>query len=446
MFKEEIQGRDVNRLNVTWSIEEDNLMRGFNGVFAHLINKDTNQDRIDKWGSYEFENEKANVDFYLTEYMPSGNYGVPYINIVDEAGNSSPYYFSDSELDEKMKTVEIISSNPDTKAPEIDVNKIYVKATPTKPEAPDGETLVEITYYARDDKSGLGEVSYILRDPQGIGHREYHYHENFGTLFFEGDPTAWKEYKISVVLPRGSAPGIWGLEEINIIDKARNRKNYNFTENIHFEVGTQAKSISNYGLQVGLGNNTALQEEEIILPIYINNIPEGGVNNLNIAIEYDKKSLELIEVTKGELIYQNDDLKYNLADDKKIYLTFNDASQGERTLYSSGNIAYLKFKVDENAKRGEQIITFYKDSLRVQDAANVRLEKLEIENYEGKVDIQGYAKADIDCNNSIDIADLAKVALKYNKDNNSEQWDNKLDFNDDKIIDIFDLIYVSKNI
>ena len=51
---------------------------------------------------------------------------------------------------------------------------------------------VTVTYYARDDKSGVGAVSMKLLDPQGGETHLYHYHANFHTLFFVGgDPCAW---------------------------------------------------------------------------------------------------------------------------------------------------------------------------------------------------------------------------------------------------------------
>ena len=92
-----------------------------------------------------------------------------------------------------------------------------------------------IRYQARDDKSGLGLVSYRLRDPLGNSHLDYHYHANFYTMFFEGDARAWSEYEIKVVLPVGSPPGTWGLQELVIQDKADNQRTYNFAETIQFE-------------------------------------------------------------------------------------------------------------------------------------------------------------------------------------------------------------------
>ena len=156
--------------------------------------------------------------------------------MTDEAKNKNRVYFSNSSNDEPIQTIAITSSNPDTEAPEIDLNRMSIHAEPTHPEAPDGETKVEITYYARDDKSGLGEVNYRLLDPQGISHFEWHYHENFRTEYFVGDPTIWTKYVINIVLPQGSAPGVWGLSSMNIEDKAWNTKKYNFTETIIFEV------------------------------------------------------------------------------------------------------------------------------------------------------------------------------------------------------------------
>jgi hypothetical protein len=37
-----------------------------------------------------------------------------------------------------------------------------------------------------------------LLDPQGGSHFDHFYHDNFHTLTFQGDPTAWKEYGFSL--------------------------------------------------------------------------------------------------------------------------------------------------------------------------------------------------------------------------------------------------------
>jgi hypothetical protein len=128
------------------------------------------------------------------------------------------------------------TANPDTEVPYLDVNDIRVSATPTNPTEPNGETNVKIVYFAKDDKSGLGQVSYILRDPQGIQHYFYHYHKNFHGLFFNGNPNELLRYDVNLILPEGSAPGKWALIQMKLDDKANNSKSYEFTEIMHFEV------------------------------------------------------------------------------------------------------------------------------------------------------------------------------------------------------------------
>lgn len=294
-------------------------MKGFNGIYVCLVNNDNfTQDRLDTWGTYDLENKIAGIDFYLSEYMPSWNYGVTNVKMVDQAKNSSNQYFTDSPQDEKRQTVEVISVNPDTEKPEIDVNNIYICKV-CKPRSFRWRNLVYIIYYARDNKLGLGEVSYKLPDPQGVSHMQYHYHENFAIFFFKGDSTEWKEYKINIVLPRGSAPGICGLEEIWMVYKAKTEKNYNFTENIHFEVGWQSKLLLDNETNISIGNIEATQGEEVLAPVVINNIDINGINNLNFSIKYDNRALKLVDVIPGDLIRNSEDLKFNALGDGGIY-------------------------------------------------------------------------------------------------------------------------------
>jgi hypothetical protein len=130
----------------------------------------------------------------------------------------------------------INTKNSDVESPYLDVNNINISATPIYPQGPNGETQIKITYYAKDDKSGLGTVSYSLVDPQGIAHNNYHYHENFHSLFFKGTPNELKQYEVSLLLPEGAPPGKWGLTHIKLVDKASNQKTYEFTEIVHFVV------------------------------------------------------------------------------------------------------------------------------------------------------------------------------------------------------------------
>lgn len=192
---------------------------------------------------------RATLSTVLTEFQWPGNYSVSEITMQDEALRKASTTFLDQAGHQPPVLVEIEPPNPDRTAPELDVRVGYlnVSAAPTNPEAPNGETLVRIEYFARDDKSGLGHVNYRLLDPQGTSHFEYHYHDNFHTTFFQGDPTAWAPYVITVVLPAGSAPGIWGLESMELEDKVGNTLSQSFVENVHFVAGGARRSLAGGG-------------------------------------------------------------------------------------------------------------------------------------------------------------------------------------------------------
>ena len=73
-----------------------------------------------------------------------------------------------------------------------------------------------------------------MRDPNG-GRHHFWGDRNPG-IYFQGDPTLYKTYQKTIVLPVGSIPGTWGLSEINLQDKANNTQRYDFTEIVRFEV------------------------------------------------------------------------------------------------------------------------------------------------------------------------------------------------------------------
>ena len=121
-----------------------------------------------------------------------------------------------------------------------------------------------INYYIRDDISGLASSGITLRDPQGVKHffwgpggdaDEYGY--------FLGDPTAWKRYEKTIILPQGSAPGIWGISEMNVRDFAFNDYTYNFVETLIFQPDDSedgwvlfAEMEDEQLLNIGLTNST----------------------------------------------------------------------------------------------------------------------------------------------------------------------------------------------
>jgi len=229
----EVDGRKAQNLEVIFKVTDDT---GITSTYVRLgRGADDSYSHADEYGTYDAESHEAHVNFLITEYYPSDDYFVEFLEFDDVAKTRVRVEFSDSPQHEPRQLIHITSPDPDTQYPELDLNRIFVYAEPTHPEAPDGETLVTINYYARDNKSGLGIVFFRLRDPQGIDHDEYHYHRNFYTNYFEGDPTVWERYTVNIILPKGSAPGIWGLSELTLQDKALNWHTYNFVETLIFE-------------------------------------------------------------------------------------------------------------------------------------------------------------------------------------------------------------------
>lgn len=232
---EEVQkeGRNVHKVTATWDIIEEGGMEWVYANFVSLSNPEAYS-----WGEYgKAHNNKAKVIFYITEYYPSGQYTINYLKMTDAAWNTGGQYFSDNPRHERQKIFTVETANPDTIMPTLDVNRIYISAIPFNEKSPDGKTRVTITYYAKDDSSGVGKVYYTLQNPNGKTFTNGHYHENFYSLFFEeGDPTEYKKYTVTHILPTGSTPGTWGLSEMIVEDKGGNIAVFDFTEILHFEL------------------------------------------------------------------------------------------------------------------------------------------------------------------------------------------------------------------
>jgi hypothetical protein len=259
-----LQGRPVQWVTIGWDTVENT---GLTSYFATLVPPGAYS--LQSWGRQTVVNGRTQVEVLINEFMPTGRYTVNQIFLKDYGLNASYTYFRTSPfnsgnsdglvdvLDEPAPSIEITTPNPDSVGPELDVNRITVKAVPTNPTAPDGETLVTITYYVRDNAAGYGVGNLVLRDPQGGEYYRWIYHRNFYTDFFDGDPKAWEKYTFETILPRGSVPGIWGLLQMTLSDKGGNSKSYGFLETVRFDPNsTAAADLNIVGDPVGQSYRT----------------------------------------------------------------------------------------------------------------------------------------------------------------------------------------------
>lgn len=238
-------GHDVQYLHARWQVDEDGEMRTNWPCYARINDQIDDTYSLEKYGTYDDATASCEVVFPMPPYMPSSVYTLDYITMLDQAGHRSGAYFGrpghvlrreQVVIDEDAQRIEVKTTNPDIEPPELDLNTIRIQAVPTNSEAPNGETIVTLTYRWRDNISGLKVGSLHLRDPQGVEHYFYVYPPDRGLLFPRDDPTPWTEDSWQVALPPGSAPGTWGVSDMTLRDRAGNFRAYDFTEIVHFVV------------------------------------------------------------------------------------------------------------------------------------------------------------------------------------------------------------------
>ena len=196
--------------------------------------------------------------FFIEDFYPSGYYSPTSSYTGDQAGNSSWVNYSNNPENANWAnninsfvalkdSVYVETKYPDIIKPEIDLNNISVIAEPTNPQAPNGETRVDINFNARDlsdfpgYEAGIEAVNLTLRDPQGkkFGYQTGNATMNHPDIDYNSDPTfdsEWRNYRFDLTLPVGSAPGLWGISDIVIRDKVGNTKSYNFEEYVRFDI------------------------------------------------------------------------------------------------------------------------------------------------------------------------------------------------------------------
>ncbi len=237
-------GRRYQILTARWQILEDNDVTSIYAQ-ANDLNDETYSRRTEKYGTYNKETGEATVELIIPDYYQTGTYAVNYISMIDIGLNERGVYFTNADgslrqeqeiIDEKPTTIEIQTINPDSTPPVLDLNRITVTAVPTNPDEPNGETQVDITFRVKDDISGYLNTVMYLRDPHGVTHFFEHQHVEYYNIYFSGDPTVYETYHKTIILPVGSIPGTWGIAEMTVWDKAKNKLLADFTEIVRFEI------------------------------------------------------------------------------------------------------------------------------------------------------------------------------------------------------------------
>ncbi len=248
-------GRSYQVVTAKWKAADKNKITSI-GAIMNDENRET-YSRRDAGGTHNSETSEAVATFIFPDFFQSGTYSITVISMKDEALNRRSVFFSDKyynvpeqcivndvyieghdqcRIDEPPATIDIETANPDSTPPVLDLNQITIKAEPTNPEAPNGETQVDITFRVKDNISGYAKTELFLRDPQGVAYFFRHYDKDFWSIYFSRDPTVYQTYQYTIILPVGSVPGTWGLAQMTVFDKAGNTLRTDFTEIVRFKV------------------------------------------------------------------------------------------------------------------------------------------------------------------------------------------------------------------
>lgn len=289
---------DLRELVLSWRLIEKNLPSSNGPCQASLVyedgpGKDT-KGSFGMVGGYRTlppgQADGATMEcvarWIVTPYFATGLYSIGALYADDAAGNRREVRLSPGgkiEGLEQAPEIEVVSPRTDLEPPVLNIDPcqsndpidlteqcLRITATPTNPNNPDGETIVDLYYWAwenppKENQSGLGRVDFFLRNPLGI---EFAYTALCGATGVAGscptemwvgrldpesteyvnvefqcpdnaptpcDATTPVQYHARVILPLGSAPGTWGLTGMTVADKERNSRFYDFTEIFRFD-------------------------------------------------------------------------------------------------------------------------------------------------------------------------------------------------------------------
>ena len=154
--------------------------------YGHRYSMDIQSNQFPSNGYDEVKHHS--MEMPIPHYFPTGHYTVNYAIATDIAGNTSSIYFTGDPNSSNADGVHIFAEDrdsvfmatdyPDLLPPEVDLNSFSIEATPSNPDAPNGETLVEFTLAFQDTSefddftSGVQHMTYTLRNPVG---EEFHY-------------------------------------------------------------------------------------------------------------------------------------------------------------------------------------------------------------------------------------------------------------------------------
>ncbi|MCP5462979.1 MAG: hypothetical protein H7A34_07415 [bacterium] len=146
---------------------------------------------------------------FIPNDAESGIWTIDYIRLEDNAANKKTFYRRNFEEMFAEAQVDVHSSGSDSQPPEIQSIFVYPPVT-----AYNEKLVISISVY--DDVSGVDQVSGRIRSPSG---------KAFIPFFCQYNAEDGA-YTATIIIQKNTEVGVWNIDSVLTVDKAKNRGNY----------------------------------------------------------------------------------------------------------------------------------------------------------------------------------------------------------------------------
>lgn len=158
-----------------------------------------------------------------------------------------------------------------------------------------------------------------------------------------------------------------------------------------------------------IGSAEAAAGDTVVIPVSITKNP--GIISLKLGINYDAAALELISVEAGEFAIASGEISYGPTEANPFIINWNDALATVEN-EQIGVVAYLTFKVKENAASGASALSI---TYNPNDVFDFNMTNVEFLTKDGTITIAGaYLPGDVNNDGKVNVRDLGALQQHIN--------------------------------
>ncbi|MFW6022037.1 MAG: cohesin domain-containing protein, partial [Halanaerobiaceae bacterium] len=187
---------------------------------------------------------------------------------------------------------------------------------------------------------------------------------------------AYIEIKVKESIQDGIYP--FELENYNLYNSVYYLGNENIDGSTDVSIEVQDNLENEREINVTMGEEVAMPEENITLPLVIENVPETGISNIDFNINFDQENLSLIGVETCDIVPGSFDISSNInTGEVSISLSSEDDIDGNK-IYQDGVIAYIDLQINESALNGFSEVNIESISIDEQDDSGINDDSIEM--------------------------------------------------------------------